>query len=476
MNDRALYPYQRHAARWLYQRKAAALFAGVGSGKTAIIAHVLKRHLDECSIRKVLLVAPIAVCKAVWRQECDEWDSLRGQLSFSLAVGTPAQRLKAVHADVDVCLINYDSLVWYLNLPDRPKFDALVLDESTNVQSASSVRFKGKGACKKKVKDEVVKIPKVFGLKDRLDFDYVYLMTATPKSNKYMGLWSQSYCMDKGERLGKNITAFRKKYYYRYGPEHYHIKLRDDEAKEEIKDKLRDICYHIPRSVIAATLPRVMVRNYFVDLPPKAWKVYKQLEDDFIAEVNQNVITVEHIAIRSGKLHQVCQGTVYDDDRNPVRIHTEKMDMFSSIVEGLGDRNAVVIYNYKPTLAELRAKYPAPVISSALSDKKYNALIDGWSGGKYPIVYGHAKAMGHGLNLQHGGHDVILFGLMWSLDLYQQVIGRLRRNGQKNDTVFVHRIIARGTIEELLMAPRLKKRSESQKDFIEHFIKWRRAA
>lgn len=471
---RKLYPYQRDAAQWLYQRKAAALFAGVGSGKTAVVAHVLKRHLDECSIRNVLLVAPIAVCKAVWRQECQEWESLRDSLTFSLAVGSPAQRLKALNADVDVCLINYDSLVWYLNLPDRPKFNALVLDESTNVQNAGSVRFKGKGACKKVVKKETVNVPKVFGLKDRLDFDYVYLMTATPKSNKYLGLWSQAYCMDKGERLGKNITAFRKRYYYRYGPEFYHIRLRDDDAKEEIKNNLRDICYHIPRSVIAATLPKVMVRNYYVDLPPKAQRVYKELEKDFISEIGKNVVTVENIAIRSGKLHQVCQGTVYDDDRNPVKVHTEKLEMFGAIVEGLGDRNAFVLYNYKPTLAELQSKYPAPVIRSTLSDERYNALIDGWNNNKYPIIYAHPKSAGHGLNLQHGGYDVILFGLMWSLDLYQQTIGRVRRNGQKNDMVFVHRIIARNTIEDRLMAPRLKARSESQKDFIEHFVRYKR--
>lgn len=478
MEKRKLYPYQSRAAWHLFRHPRQALFAGLGSGKTGIVLHVLEKLLVGFEIQKVLVVAPVAVCKAVWRQEAQVWPKTRW-LRFSLCVGNAKQREKALKEDAEIYLINYESLPWLINRSEIKEFDTLVLDESTMVQNASSVRFAGKGRRLNPKYEEGSDLPKwlppVTGLKKVVgNFDRVHLMTGTPKPGEYMGLWSQMFCLDLGKALQPTITKFRQKYYYRYGPEFYHIKLRDDDCKKEIQRLLKPLCYRIPSKEVAAVLPKVTERTYLVDLPAKAKSVYDELKEDFFAEIDDQPITVENIAIRSNKLQQVCQGAVYDDNKNVVQIHKEKIDMLDALLTDLGGRNALVIYSFRHDLDNLLKFRKFPVLKSRASEKELNQIIDGWNAGKYPVVYGHPGSMSHGLNLQGGGFDVIFFGLTWSLDRYQQTIGRLRRNGQKNDVVFVHRIACRNSVEDWLMLPRLRERGESQREFLKSFNRYKK--
>ena len=478
---RKLYPYQSKAAWHLYHHKRQALFAGLGSGKTTVVLMVLERLLAECVIRNILVVAPIAVCKSVWRQEAQEWNRTRN-LTFSLVVGTIKQRIKALQTDADIYLINYESLSWLINLEDRQKFDVLVLDESTMVQGYNSVRFAGRGKRRnpkyeKDPDNQPVWLPPVKGLKKIVGlFDRVYLMTGTPKPGEYMGLWSQMYCLDQGRQLGKTITDFRSRYYTRYGPEFYQIKLRSKKAEKEIQDKLKPLCYRISQKEVAAVLPKVTQRTYYVDLDRKTRKIYDEIENDFFIELENRPITVENVAILSNKLQQICQGSIYDDNRNVLKIHSLKIDMLDALIGDLGDRRLLVIYTFRHDIDSLVRYRNAPVLRSSMADRKFNHLVDNWNKGKYPIIYGHPASMGHGLNLQGGGFDIVFFGLTWSLDKYQQSIGRLRRSGQPNETVFVHRIACRNTIEDGIMLPRLKQRNESQRDFLNAFTRYRNDA
>jgi SNF2 family DNA or RNA helicase len=299
-------------------------------------------------------------------------------------------------------------------------------------------------------------------------------MTGTPKSGEYLGLWSQIYCLDFGKALGQNITAFKKEYYYRYGPEHYHIKIKSKEAEADIRKRLRPLCYRIPDSEVRANLPEVVHRYHYLELPPGARKQYKDLEEDFFLEIEDEEITVNNIAIRSSKLQQICQGAIYTDEKNVKKIHNEKIDYLDSLLSGLGDSNALVVYTFRHDLERLLAFRNAPVLKSSMAEKKFNILKDEWNSGKHPVIYGHPKSIGHGLNIQGGGHHLIFFGLHWSLDLYQQVIGRLARTGQKASQVFVHHLVMNDTVETDLMLPRLKQKEESQTSFLQYFENYKR--
>lgn len=73
----------------------------------------------------------------------------------------------------------------------------------------------------------------------------------------------------------------------------------------------------------------------------------------------------------------------------------------------------------------------------------------------------HPASAGHGLNLQAGGSTLIWFGLTWSLELYQQTNARLWRQGQQAETVVIHHIITRGTVDEDVMQS-LSEKDRSQ--------------
>ena len=480
MEKRKLYSYQSKAAWYLYRKKRQALFAGLGSGKTAIMLYVLEKLLAECSIRHVLVVAPIAVCKSVWRQEAQEWDRTKW-LEFSLVVGSKPQREKALAQEADIYLSNYESMSWLINYKGlKPDFDVLVLDESTMVQAYGSVRFAGKGKrVNPKWKDDhsLSKfIPPVKGLKKVVgDFERVYLISGTPKSGDYIGLWSQMYCLDQGAALQPTITKFKNRYYYKYGPEFYQIKLKDNDAKKEIQNRLKPLCYRISSKDVAAVLPKVVERTHLIDLSRKVRKIYTELEDDFFAEVENQPITVDNIAVKSNKLQQVCNGAIYDDDRNVIKLHNGKIEMLDALLNDLGGERALVIYAYIHDIDRLLVYDKHPILKSSMPDREFNKIVDEWNAGKHQIIYGHPKSMSHGLNLQGGGFNIIFFGLTWSLDRYQQSIGRLRRSGQRVSVVKVHRIAARNTVEDLFMLPRLKLRSQSQKEFLDSFNRYKKA-
>lgn len=471
-NNRRLYPYQREAAKWLFRREKAALFAGVGTGKTGVMLHIIWRNIMECAVRKVLVVAPIAVCKNTWISEYEKWTHHIPGLTFARVYGSKSKRLKALQEDADIYLVNYETVNWLLSLKNLPQFDMLVLDESTRIKSHSSVRFAGKP--RRKDKKTKVWLPPITGLKAVVGrFEYIYLMTGTPKPGEYLGLWSQIYMLDKGKALERNITSFKVSHYYKYGPEHYHITLRDGHDKK-IQRAIRHLCYRIPDDEVAKYLPKVVERDYFVALPDRARKTYISVEEEFFAyfEESDEEVTVVNTAVRSGKLRQVAQGAIYTDTKSVKRLHDEKVEMLDAIVEEL-DRNVLVIYQFKSDLARLLQWSKGPVLRSTLADRTYNQIVADWNAGKTEMLYGHALSMGHGLNLQGGAYDIIFYGALWSLELYQQTVGRLRRTGQENSTVFVHRIVAADTIETGLMLPRLRKRAESQRSFLRSFNTWR---
>ena len=467
---RKLYKYQSRACWWLYTKPRAALYAGLGSGKTAVMLHVIARLHAQLQSFSTLILAPVAVCKGVWRQEAAEWPMTQ-KLKFSLITGNPKQRLAAIEQPADIYLLNFENITWWLNETNFIP-DCLVIDESSLIQSWSSMRFKGKGRHIHPKTGEVVKAKK--GLKHVVDkFRFVYEMTGTPKSGEYLGLWAQIFMLDGGQRLGKNITAFKKEYYYQYGPEPYMIKIKDKQCERDIQRRLRTICYRVPESEIRAVLPEVMPRYYSLEMPARARKLYEEIEEDFFLELEGEEITVSNIAVRSNKLRQIANGAIYTDSKEVKKIHDEKIDYLDSLINGLGDSNALVIYAFRSDLYRLLAWRNAPVLKSGLPEKEFDKLQKEWNVGEHRIIYGHPKSMGHGLNIQGGGHHIIFFGLHWSLDQYLQVIGRLARTGQVQRTVFAHHIMMANTVETELMLPRLKQRDASQQQFLRSFEDYR---
>jgi hypothetical protein len=102
------------------------------------------------------------------------------------------------------------------------------------------------------------------------------------------------------------------------------------------------------------------------------------------------------------------------------------------------------------------------VIGSGVIGAKLDKIINAWNAGEIPVLLAHPMSAGHGLNLQGSGHAVIWYSLTWSLEVYEQFIRRLWRQGQKNHIV-VHHVIAKDTVDEAILQAVQRKDKTQQK-------------
>lgn len=452
--------HQQIALDFCMSHERAGLFIGMGLGKTSVSLSALAAYKwDYFTVRKALVIAPSNVAKNVWAQECGKWDHTKNLRCSLMAYPDAKKRRKALHADADLYIINRENLVWLLDeLGGSLKmFDMVILDELSSFKDQTTKRWK---ALKKA-------IPEV---------RYVLGLTGTPAPNNYLNLWPEVYLLDGGERLGKRIGDYRARY-FTMGAHKGHIvyewRLRIG-AQDAINRKLSDLCLSMS-SEDWLNLPPVIYNTVYVRMDKKAEKEYRKFEEEKVipllrrdSEVIQldtqnpeeleqmtNVVQGQTAATIAGKLLQMANGAVYDDQRELLRIHDAKLEALAEIADTNPGRNLLVFYGFKHDEARIQARFPMARSFNGPED-----VVD-WNAGKIPMLLCHPASAGHGLNLQHGGHIIVWFGLTWSLELYQQANARLPRPGQ-TESVIVHHLVCRDTIDEKVMTA-LQSKDEGQK-------------
>lgn len=418
--------YQDYSKDFILSHKKCGLFLDMGLGKTVTSLTAIDLLFnDYFEIDKVLVIAPKAVSENTWSAELDKWEHLKN-LTVSVIKGTAKQRVAALEKRADIYTISRDNITWLVDyLKGNWKFDTLIIDELSSFKNHSSKRFK-------KLKTVTPLFKRVIGL------------TGTPSPNSYLDLWSQIYLLDRGERLGKTITEYRRKYFDAFSRGMYtEYKLKDG-AKEKIDKLLSDICV----SMKAKDYLKDLKDPIFIDIPavldPKEMKLYKDMAKEAIAKLDdENLVVALSAAVVTNKLLQMANGAVYDENRNTHIIHDKKLETLSEIVESAGEEPVLVFYNFQSDLDRIQDRFPNAV-------KFDSSKIDDWNKGKIKMLLLHPASAGHGLNLQEGGSIIVWFGLNWSLELYLQANARLARQGQKN-AVRVYRIIAKNTVDERVL-------------------------
>jgi len=438
LNRSNLHNYQNEGVEFIKNNKSVGLFLDMGLGKTTTSLTALSDILDDFEIIRPLIVAPLRVANTVWHNEADNWDHLK-HLGFSIITGNSKERLSALDQKADVYVINRENIPWLVkHLGNKWNFDALIIDESSSFKNPTSKRFRALKSILKRIKKTVI-------------------LTGTPSPNGYMDLWSQVYLLDQGERLGKNISMYRRTYFDAdFMGYNYTLKVG---AKEKIKEKIKDIIMYVPTEG-NVELPDFVSSVLDTPLDNKLKKLYKDFEQDMIIQANdeETNLTAVSAATLSNKLLQFSSGAVYDEDQNIHHFHDLKFDTLDEIIEDNPNDNLLIAYNYKHELDRLIKKYPQAVVM----DKEGNAVKQ-WNEGKIKILLAHPASAGHGLNLQHGGSVLVWFGFNWSLELYQQFNKRLHRQGQKNIVRCFH--IAVGEIEYRLMR-KLAEKDVTQQDLL----------
>lgn len=434
--------YQRYCITRIIQDECLALFLDMGLGKTVItLTAVCDLIFNRFLVGRCLVIAPKKVAEDTWTREQGKWDHL-GLLKVQPVLGPKGRRIKALNSPGNIFVVNRENVPWLVDYyrNDWP-FDMVVIDESSSFKSHQAKRFKSL----KNVRRHIRRLVE---------------LTGTPSPNGLTDLWAQVYLLDGGQRLGRTLTEYRNNYFIpaaRNATTVFSYEPRPG-AEEEIQGLIRDICISLSAKDYLELPERVEDVRY-IQLDAKARKAYAEMERERVLELPGGLLDAGSAAVLSGKLLQLANGAVYHtaesiaadeatQTREVVEIHGNKLEGFMELVEELGGNHALVFYNFQHDLERLRRALGKTGL--AVRELKGPKDITDWNGGRIDILLAHPASVAYGLNLQQGGSHVIWFGLNWSLELFQQANARLHRQGQEH-TVFIHYLLAAGTVDEDVM-------------------------
>ena len=424
--------YQEFAIRFIKEHPVAAVFLDMGMGKSSVtLTAVMDLMFESFEVCRVLVVAPLRVARHTWSEEIEKWDHLKG-LKYSVVVGTAAERKAALEKDADIYVINRENVPWLVEQSGIPfDFDMVVVDELSSFKNHQSKRFRALMKVRPKVK-------RIVGL------------TGTPSGNGLMDLFAEFRLLDMGERLGRHIGQYREAYFRpdrMNGPVVYSYKPLPG-AEEEIYRKISDITVSM-RGRDHLQMPELVSNRCLVYMDAGERKKYELLKGDYVLQTSGGEVTAANAAALSGKFLHLANGAVYTDEGGVQWVHDRKLDALEDMVEAANGKPILVAYWFRHDLER---------ITDRLSGKKipYGRLdtpgsIRRWNEGEIAVALIHPASAGHGLNLQAGGSILVWFGLTWSLELYQQTVARLWRQGQQSGTVVVQHIITAGTVDEHVM-------------------------
>lgn len=436
--------YQKFAIEKIIELPEAGLLMDMGLGKTVITLTAINCLMyDMFEVSKVLVIAPKRVAEDTWTTEAGKWDHLQ-HLQISRVLGGQKERMTALAAEADIYVINRENVVWLVEQCRRSwSFDMIVVDELSSFKSNQAKRFKA--------------LKQVRPLASR----FVGL-TGTPAPNGLLDLWPQMYLIDRGERLGKNITGYRNRYFYPGKSNGFVVYSYEPKpgAEEAIQQRIADICISM-KAEDYLHMPELIVNDIPVYMDPAEVDRYQELEREKLMAVDGEQITALNAAAVYNKLLQMANGSVYTDDNTVVDIHSKKLEALAEILDTSNGQPVLVFYNFRHDYDRLM---------SAFKNYKPRTLrcqtdIRDWNAGRVPLLLAQPASMGHGLNLQSGGHIIVWYGLNWSLELYQQANARLYRQGQKQG-VIIHRLVTKGTVDEEVIK-RLESKDVTQDSLLD---------
>lgn len=447
-----LHEYQNYCVQFLEEHPQAILILEMGLGKSIIsLTAVLDLMFDSFQVHKTLVIAPLRVARDVWPAEClENWEHTQF-LKMSVIVGNVKTRTAALEVDADIYVINRENVRWaveYFEKKHEPwPFDCCVIDELSSMKNYKSQRFK----YLKKVRPF---IKRIVGL------------TGTPASNGLIDLWGEVAIIDQGQRLGRFIGRYREAFFKPGSQNPYngiiysYVPLPG--AEQAIYEKLSDITVSMKAKEYLPDMPECVIVNHFVEMDSSEKKLYEQLKKDLVLTLHGESIDAANAAVLSGRLLEMANGAVYNENHEVVEVHQRKLEMLSDLIEEAVGQNVLIAYWYQHDRTRI-IKYLSEQ-GYAMRDLKSSEDIADWNAGKIQIALISPASAGHGLNLQQGGHILIWFSEIWSLEMYQQTNARLWRQGQK-DVVTIHHIICKNTVDEVVMKA-LASKNTTQENLI----------
>ena len=446
-----LHEYQRNMVNFQCTRPNSMIWADMGLGKSVVTLTSIAHLLNTGFLRGVVIVAPIRVIRLVWRQEAARWTHTK-HLTFSMLTGTRDQRTRALLRPANVYLINFENLQWlaetlatYYTGKDKPlPFNGVVWDEISKCKNSSTQRVKA--------------VKKILP-----HFDWTTGLTGTPASNGYKDLHGQYLVVDRGQRLGTSKTAFRGRFYKKAGP---YKEVPYEGAENEIKQLIGDITLEMSAEDYNK-LPDLVVNDINIEMPENLRTLYDRMEKEFFIQLDSGKqVEMFNQAALTNKCLQFANGAMYPVAGMPLwePIHDLKLEALEEIIDEAQGQQVLCAYGYRSDAERIMKRFhelrPINLTECKTEAALTNAMAR-WASGDCPLMIGHPASMGHGIDgLQKRGHIVVWYGLNWSLDLYDQMNARIRRQGQ-GAPVICHRIMMLDTLDQA-QAMALDEKAQTQ--------------
>jgi len=436
--------YQGLISGHIFDVPRCAIWAGMGLGKTISTLTAVDGLFLAGEDQPALVLAPLRVAKTTWPEEARKWQHLR-HVSVMPIVGNEAERRMALKHDASVYTTNYEQLPWLVDYyGDRWPFSTVISDESTKLKSFR-LRQGGKRA---------QSLARVAHTKIKRFVE----LTGTCAPNGLQDLWGQMWFIDGGQRLGRTYSSFKDRWFQKAHNGFGTIAL--PHAQKEIQEKLKDICLTID-AADWFDLEEPIVNNIYVDLPVKARALYDDMQKRMFMELEGIEVEAFNAAARTIKCLQIANGAAYvDDSQNWREVHDEKIQALEDVIEEAAGAPVLVAYHFKSDLARLLHAFP----KGRVLDSNPNTIKE-WNEGKIQIIFAHPQSAGHGLNLQDGGNILVFFAHWWNLEERLQILERIgpvrQMQAGHHRPVFIHNIIARDTVDEMVIE-RVETKKEVQ--------------
>lgn len=439
--------FQIDAAKFMVGQGSGGLLLDPGLGKTSITLAAFKALKAKHHVNRMLVIAPLRPAQSTWPQEVRKWDEF-GWMNMRILHGP--DKLAALHdMTADVHVINPEGLPWLTKVLSKEKWwpwEMLVVDESTKFKHTRSLRFKL--------------------LKPMLPrFKRRYILTGSPAPNGLMDLFGQIYLLDLGGSLGQFITHYRLNYFQQSGYMGYDWTPQAG-ADERIYKKISPLVKRMSAADYL-TLPPLIDSTLEVELPAEAQRAYLEMEKLMVASLKDETVLAANAAAATNKCRQIANGGIYHEDGESfTHIHDEKADAVADLVEQLQGKPALVAYEYKHDLERLRRRLgeAVPHIGGGVPPSRFREIEQAWNRGEIPILLAQPQSVAHGLNLQGTGAAIIWHSIPWDLEIYEQFVRRVWRQGQK-ERVFNYHIVAKGTVDEAVMKA-LRSKDKTQKKLL----------
>ena len=430
-----LRPYQQRIATHLYENDEALCVVRPGGGKTISALTAIEELIHHGVIRHALVIAPKRVARSVWPDEIELWAHTKG-LRYAVLTGAPPQRMvQLLEAHTrDITIVGIDLVQWLCEalekLPgDYPLFDLLVIDEVSRLRNPKGERAKA-----------LAKVASRWKM--------IWGLSGTLRPSSAQDLFMPARVVTRGKLWGRSFWQWRSAHFYATDFQGYDWALLPG-AEDKLNADIAPLTVTLAEDELPQ-LPELSVQLDYVELPDDARKEYESMRRRLFTAHGGEMIVADSAAVATGKLAQMANGFVYDEDTRARDLHTMKYDWLDELVQDHAGRPTLLVYEFLEDLAVIRDILGAgvPYLGAGVTDRQAQKNIDDWNAGRLPFMALHPASGGHGLNLQHGGCDMAWIAPTWSPELWEQTIARLHRSGQSKP-VIVRVCVARGTVDQM---------------------------